>query len=243
MSGRRLALVVVTGALVVPATAEAHVSIHPNTLPTGAFATLDVRVPNEQDNTNTTKVQLQLPDGFTDVSFGYLPGWTVSTATKKLAHPFTNDDGDKVTSEVSVITWKGDRKQGKIPPGDFLNFPISVVIPGKPGSTLTFKTLQYYSNGQVVRWIGPASSDQPAPTIAVTAKNGVLQDVAGSETGPPAGGAAGNSAPAASVTRVVQKASSGASKGLAITALIVGILGLLAGGAGLFLARRARATA
>jgi uncharacterized protein len=108
---------------------------------------------------------------------------------------------------------------------------------------LTFKTVQTYSNGQTVRWIGPPDADQPAPTIDITAKNGVIQDVAGGEAGPPAGltGAStgaqrpATSAPAA--TKVVEKGG-GASKGLAIAALVLGIVGTVLGGAALLRRRR-----
>jgi uncharacterized protein YcnI len=38
----------------VPAAAQAHVSLHPNTIPAGAFATLDVRVPGEQQGAHVS---------------------------------------------------------------------------------------------------------------------------------------------------------------------------------------------
>jgi hypothetical protein len=128
---------------------------------------------------------------------------------------------------VREIVWTGSGAQGRIPPGQFLNFPIATEIPGKAGEELTFKVLQYYDNGKVVRWIGGPGSDEPAPQIDVTAEGGVLQDVAGSETAPPK--------PAAEATAgEVAGSSSGsgdsASKGLGIAALIAGALGLLAGG-------------
>ncbi len=222
--------------IAIPTTsAQAHVSIHPNEVPTGSFATLDIRVPNETDNANTNKVAVQFPPGFLDASTEFLPGWQAKVLTRKLASPVKTADGT-VTEEVSEIVWTGDGKLGKVPPGNFLNFPISVEMPGKAGQTLTFKTLQYYDNGQVVRWIGPPSSEQPAPTLAVTAAGGVLQDVAGTETGPPAGrtsSTSGGSAPAES-----SDSGDSASKGLGIAALIVGALGLLAGGVALIRSRR-----
>jgi hypothetical protein len=49
-----------------------------------------------------------------------------------------------------------------------MDFPISVKIPGKAGDILTFKALQTYSNGEVVRWIGPPNADEPAPRVTVT---------------------------------------------------------------------------
>ena len=46
---------------------------------------------------------------------------------------------------------------------------MSVQIPGKAGDELTFKALQTYSDGDVVRWIGAPDSEQPAPQVKVTA--------------------------------------------------------------------------
>jgi uncharacterized protein YcnI len=216
-------------ALALPASAGAHVSLHPNEVPTGSFATLDIRVPNEMESANTVKLAVQVPPGFLDVSTEYMPGWTSRVLTSKLAKPVQTDDGE-VTEGVREIVWTGHGKQGLIPPGQFLNFPISTEIPGKAGEELTFKVLQYYDNGEVVRWIGGPSSEEPAPKIDVTAEGGVLQDVAGSETAPPS--------PSAGSETTSSSSSDSASKGLGIAALIVGALGLLAGGAALIRSRR-----
>ncbi len=230
-----IAVAAATLALLAPAAAQAHVSLHPNEVPSGSFATLDIRVPNETDNANTVKLAVQVPPGFIDVSPEYMPGWTPKIVTTKLAKPVKTDDGVE-TEQVREIVWTGSGTSGKIPPGQFLNFPISTEIPGKQGEELTFKVLQYYDNGEVVRWIGAPSSENPAPQIDVTAPGGVLQDVAGSETAPPnpsstAGAAGGGSNPSS---------NGGASKGLAIAALVIGALGLLAGGAALMRSRRPR---
>jgi uncharacterized protein len=231
-------------ALVLPATASAHVSLHPNEVPTGAFATLDIRVPNESDKANTTKIAVQLPPGFIDVSPEYLQGWTPDIRTAKLAKPVKTDDG-LVTEGVKEIVWSG----GKIPPGQFLNFPISTEIPGKAGQTLTFKVLQYYDDGEVARWIGGPDSEEPAPDIDVTAAGGPLQDVAGTEAEAPSPGgeAGGRGTPSEFPPSTAEESSSGtsngggASKGLAIAALVVGALGLLAGGTALVRGRGAAA--
>ena len=131
-------------------------------MPTGSFATLDIRVPNEMESANTVKLAVQVPPGFLDISTEYMPGWTSKVLTSKLAKPVQTDDGE-VTEQVREIIWTGDGKQGLIPPGQFLNFPISTEIPGKAGEELTFKVLQYYDNGEVVRWIGGPNSEEPAP--------------------------------------------------------------------------------
>ncbi len=222
-----------------PTLAQAHVSVHPNVIPSGAFATLVVRVPNESDSATTTSVRMQLPDGFTSVAADPPPGWSVAYRTQKLARPIQSDDGP-ITSEVREIDWTAAPGKGT-PPGQFAQLPISVALPGRAGSVIAFPTVQTYSDGKVVRWIGPPSADSPAPTIAVSRAGGPLLDVAGGEAGPPASAAALTLAPAPVTPATTHAASSGgASKGLAITALIVGILGLLAGLGGLLAARAAR---
>ena len=128
---RRAPVVVVAAlALLAPATAQAHVSLHPNEVPVGSFATLGIRVPNEMESANTTKLAVQFPPGFLDVATEYMPGWSAEVKTSKLAKPVQTDDGE-VTEQVREVIWTGDGKQGLIPPGQFLNFPISTEIPGK----------------------------------------------------------------------------------------------------------------
>ncbi len=235
-----LAGVVLAAALLVPAAAEAHISVHPNTVPAGAFATLDVRVPGEQEGAHVTKLDLLLPSGFTSVDYQNVPGWNVSEVQKKLTKPIQTDDGP-VNQEVSQIIWTWTGPLGRVDNGQFIDFPLSVAIPGDAaGKTLKFKAVQSYSNGQIVRWIEPSLNDpNPAPTINVTAKGGVIEDVAGAEAGPEpaqtgAGGAAAN--PASHAT-----ATGGSSNGLAIAALIVGALGLGAALWAIFYTRRPHA--
>jgi uncharacterized protein YcnI len=140
-------------------------------VPAGGFVLLDVRVPNERENASTVKVHLRLPPGFIEASYQPVTGWTVKEIRKKLAKPTTNDEGETITDQVSDLIWTGDGKQGKIAPGQFMDFPLSVQIPDKPGTSLTFKALQTYRNGEVVRWIGAPDSDTPAPQVAVTASS------------------------------------------------------------------------
>jgi uncharacterized protein len=226
-------------ALALPAAAQAHVSLHPNEVPTGAFATLDIRVPSESDTANTVKVEVQVPEGFVEVSPEALPEWDVKVTKTKLAKPIQGDDGP-ITEAVKEIEWTPSAGSKGIPPGQFKNFPISTQVPGKPGQTLTFKVLQTYSDGEVVRWIGGPSSENPAPEIDVTAAGGVLQDVAGSEAEPPAPGEEGGSSASEEAEPAAESSSSSdsASKGLGIAALVVGALGLIAGGTALVLSRR-----
>ncbi|HEY0278294.1 MAG TPA: YcnI family protein [Solirubrobacterales bacterium] len=201
MHHRRLAALGAALAVVLclPAAASAHISVHPNTVPAGAFATLNVRVPGEEEGAYAWKVAVQMPPGFIDADTENVPGWSVETKTKKLAKPIETDDGP-IDEEVSEIIWTGDKKEGKLENGTFAQFPLSVAIPeSDEGKPLAFKTLEYYSNGNVAHWIGAPESEYPAPTINVTAKGGLIEEVAGGEAGPsasevPGEGGAGSSA-------------------------------------------------
>jgi uncharacterized protein YcnI len=239
---RAIAGAAFTLALVAPAAAQAHISIHPNTVPAGAYATLNVSVPGEQEGAYVTKLDMLLPPGFTSVDYQVVPGWKVSEVTTKLAKPIKSDDGP-IDDEVSQIIWTWTGPLGKIENGQFMEFPLSVAIPANgAGKPLKFKTVQSYSNGQVVRWIEPGLEDaNPAPTINVTAKGGVLEDVAGDEAGPEPG--QGGSTGMASMPTPAASSSGGASKGLAISALIVGALGLILGLGAVAYARRLRSPA
>lgn len=166
---RKIAVLAAAAALAAPAAAQAHVTLQPKTAPTGSFTVLDVRVPNERDKASTVRVDVQFPAGFASVSYQPIPGWTVKVIKKKLATPIQTDDGP-ITEGVSRMVWSGTRKgAGRSAPGQFMDFPISVQIPGKAGDVLTFKALQTYSNGEIVRWIGAPSADLPAPQVKVTA--------------------------------------------------------------------------
>ncbi len=218
--------------LLAPA-AQAHISLHPNTVPAGAYATLDVRVPGEQAGAHVTQVDTLFPPGFISADYENVPGWTTSVIYQKLATPVQTDDGP-IDVEVSQMRWTWQGPLGRVDNNTFINFPLSVAIPATDaGQSLAFKTVQTYSNGQVVHWIGPPSADTPAPTINITAPGGVVEDVAGAEAGPTPG-----EVPTGAATSTAATVKPGASKGLAIAALIVGALGLIAGLAALLSRRR-----
>jgi uncharacterized protein YcnI len=152
-------------ALVLPGAASAHVTVNPNKVPADSFARFDVRVPNEQEKADTTKVTVQLPEGLLFASFQPKPGWTRTTTMVKLAQPVTSDDGT-VTERVATVTWSG----GKIAPGEFDEFGFTAKVPDTVGKMLVFPSVQTYSNGDVVRWIGSPDADEPAPRVTLEAK-------------------------------------------------------------------------
>jgi uncharacterized protein len=232
-------VLLVTGVLVAagaPA-ASAHVTIQPSQAPAGAFTVLNVRVPNERDDAATTKVDVRLPDGFAFVSYQRVPGWTVKMTREKAPKPL-KIEGLEVPDQVKRITFTGHGRDGRIGPGEFQEFPLSVRIPdGTAGAKLTFKALQTYSSGEVVRWIGAPDADEPAPQLTLTAAaagegggaagaHGVGGDTAGEEE---------EEAPPASTAAT----GDGDGTTLAAIALAVGALGLTTAAGALLAARRA----
>jgi uncharacterized protein len=195
-------------------------------------------VPGEQEGAHVTKVDLLFPPGFTAADYENVPGWSTKVIEAKLATPITRD-GETVDSEISQIVWTWTGPLGKVDNAQFIQFPLSLAIPeDAAGKALEFRTVQSYSNGQVVHWIDPSlTAEHPSPRINITARSGVIEDVAGHEAGPEAGQAGSTPAPAAA------KSSGGASKGLGVAALVVGIVALVIGVGALLLARRTRATA
>jgi len=231
---RRTILAAVAALLVAPTAASAHVTVQPDTAPAGGFTRLDVRVPNERDDAGTTKVDVQLPPGFIAASYEPVPGWEVKLTRSKAEEPIDTGEGLKSDTQVSRITWTGDGRQGIVKPGEFQDFGLSLKMPeGQAGDELTFKALQTYDDGQVVRWIGPEDADEPAPVVTLEAGS------AGGGHGAPAAAAGGSEQQAApSTAPAASSEDDGGSDTLAIVAVVLGALALIAALGALAAARR-----
>ena len=142
-----------------PAPAMAHVTVQPTEATAGSFARFVVRVPNERDDAATTKVEVQFPEALTSVSFQPKGGWTRTVERRDLAEPI-EVFGERVSQYVASVTWEG----GRIEPGEFEEFGFSARLPDDPAA-LAFPALQTYSSGEVVRWIGPPESEEPAGRV------------------------------------------------------------------------------
>ena len=237
---RRSILAAAAALLLAPAAAQAHVTIQPATAPAGGFTRLDVRVPNERDDAGTTKVDVQLPPGFIAASYEPVPGWKVKVTRSTAEKPIDTGEGLESDTQVSRITWTGDGEQGIVRPGEFQDFGLSLKMPeGDAGDKLTFKALQTYDDGQVVRWIGPEDADEPAPIVTLEAGS------AGGGHGAPAASAGGSgeqSAPASAPTASSSSGDDGGSNTLSIIAIALGALALIAALGALAAARRGAST-
>ena len=154
--------------LAVPALA--HITVTPDSAQAGSAAVLTFHVPNEEATADTTEVAMKIPTEhpIVDLLVKPVPGWSISVKTITLPKPVVTDDG-KFTQAVSEVTWSG----GKIVPGQFQDFSVSADPLPTGVSSVAFKALQTYSNGDVVRWIdlaapGQAEPAHPAPVLTLT---------------------------------------------------------------------------
>jgi uncharacterized protein YcnI len=171
--------------LIAAGPALAHVTVQPSEGVIGSFSAFVIRAPNERDNASTTKIEVEFPP-LPSVSFMDVPGWERSVEMRTLDEPLELF-GEEITEVVGTVTWEG----GDIGPGEFQEFPFSIAVPEEV-TTLEFPAIQTYDNGEVVRWIGPPDSEEPAAlvsTVDLGAGEGqgplsVLADVkSGSATG------------------------------------------------------------
>ncbi|MFD7439815.1 YcnI family protein [Streptomyces sp. NPDC059909] len=169
--------VAASSVLLLSGTAFAHVSVQPQgEAAKGGYATVNFKVPNERDNASTVKLEVTVPADhpLSSVMPQPVPGWKAEVTRTKLAKPLTVH-GKQITEAVSKITWTADG--GKIEPGQFQQFPVSLGQLPEDTDQLVFKALQTYDNKEVVRWIeeskeGAAEPEHPAPVLPLSAATG-----------------------------------------------------------------------
>ena len=142
-------------ALLVPAaTASAHVEIKPKRSPAGGDARLTFEVPNERADAATRRIVIQMPRGVTSVEPVAVRGWRFTPTVQ----------GGRVR-RATLVAPRGGGLTGE----QRGRFRVLIGLPPREGATLTFKVLQVYDNGEIVRWLGPEGTSEPAPTLKLTA--------------------------------------------------------------------------
>ena len=195
-------------------------TVDPDSAPKGAEITLGFRVPNEEPDASTVEIQVIFPSDhpILGVDPEAAPGWTNKITTAALNPPQQTDDGP-LTSYVSEVDWSG----GSISPGHFQEFYVLAQQLPTDTNSVTFKALQSYSNGDVVRWIqtaqpGQAEPEHPAPTLTLTAAGADVTSSGGSST----------------------STSSSSSDTAGIIGLVLGAIGAVAGVTALVIVTRRR---
>ena len=144
------------GALIVAASASAHAELSPAVALVKAGQVFTLAAPTEKENAATTKIELTPPSGFAIDSFAPSPGWTRQVKST----------GSGEEAQIQQVTWSG----GSVPSEEDAFFQF--IASADSAKTYSFKVRQTYSDGSVVDWTGPESSDTPAPQVEVKSSLG-----------------------------------------------------------------------
>jgi len=137
-------------ALIAAAAAAAHAVVSPPVAEATKLQQFTLSVPTEKEGLTTTKIELTVPSGFAIDSFEPAPqGWKQEVQST----------GSGEEAIVQKVTWSG----GSVPTDQDAVFRFNASTTG--AKTYVFTVRQTYSDGSVVDWSGPESSDTPAPTV------------------------------------------------------------------------------
>jgi uncharacterized protein YcnI len=201
--------------------ASAHVGTSADEVASGSSLALGLTIGHGCEDSPTTKVAVQIPEGVNNASAFAHPGWTISYEKATLSPPVTSAHGQELTERTATITFTAT--PGNELPTDVRDtFTINFTAPDTPGETLFFKTIQSCTTGSndwIAEWDGEGEEpDSPAPSVAVTESTG--DDGHGAVTTAPT-------------------TNDDSSDGLAIAGIVVGGLGLATGGVALSRTRKA----
>jgi uncharacterized protein YcnI len=136
-------------ALVYASVASAHAELSPPVVLSNQSQLFTLAVPTEKENATTSQVEFTPPSGFSIDSFVPAAGWKRTV----------QQSGSGENTSITKVTWTG----GAVPTEEDAVFQFLAVA--ESSKTYTFSVRQTYSDGSVVDWTGPESSDTPAPTI------------------------------------------------------------------------------
>ncbi len=246
-TARRLALGLLgAGALALglAAPAGAHISAEKPTVPAGGYTQVSLTVPHGCEESPTSKIAVEIPESILNAAPQVVAGWDAEATETELAEPVESAHGDPVTERVSEISWTA-QAGNELPPHFREVFTIGFQAPEEVGERLFFKIIQTCTEGETA-WIeemaeGDEEPEHPAPFVDVAAAeadgHGGGAEEATETTEAADGGT--DEAAAAPVSASSDSDDGGSSDGLAIAGLVLGALGLAAGGAALVKTRSA----
>ena len=136
-------------ALVLADAAFAHATLSPPVAKSKVLQQFTLSVPTEKEGATTTEIELTVPAGFAIDSFEPEPNW-------KRSEQATGSGEEKT---IQKVTWTG----GKVPTGEDAVFRFNGSLASSKSYKVTVR--QTYSDGSIVDWTGPESSDTPAPLV------------------------------------------------------------------------------
>lgn len=203
------------GAVLGAPAASAHVTanIYGDAPEKGGYGAITLRVPNEEKQAGTTKLEMTVPAKYkiSSARTEPVPGWTSKVST----------NGSDV---VTKVTWTAS-EGNEIPAGldSYQEFGVQLGALPDDVDTVMLPTKQTYSDGTVSNWNQPQKGDEepesPAPVVQLASSSGGHSHGSGSGESDSAGG--GDSAAAADSTDETARWLGGA--GLLVGALGVGV--------------------
>ena len=143
----RFSLSTVALTLLLASLAFGHIRIYPTESTLGAREKYAMRVPNEKQ-VACVRIEGEFPPEVTIYDFEFKPGWKID---------FKKDEKGKIIGAV----WTGT-----MAPYEFVEFGMLGINP-KQGSSLVWKFVQYYADGNKEEFTGPVGSFYPAPTVTL----------------------------------------------------------------------------
>ena len=218
----------------VAAPAGAHVSGTPSETAAGSFTVLTMSVPHGCDGSPTTRVEIQVPESVLSVTPTRNPYYDLEANIEQLDEPVTDAHGNEVTERTASIVYTSN---DPLPEGQRDTFELTFQVPDAAGETLAFPTVQTCEKGET-GWVevpsegqDPEELEHPAPSFEVTEAS--AEDGHGAEESSEEAASAEETA-----SEDTQEASAEDSGMLGWGGLVLGALGLLAGGTALARSRK-----
>jgi uncharacterized protein YcnI len=143
-------------ALAYAESASAHAHLSPPVALAKEGQVFTLAVPTEKEGATTTSIEFTPPAGFAIDSFVPATGWKRTV----------QQTGSGEEAVITKVTWTG----GVVPTGEDAAFSFLASTTGT--GSYTFGVRQTYSDGSVVNWSGPESSDTPAPVVKAVSSFG-----------------------------------------------------------------------
>jgi uncharacterized protein YcnI len=212
----------VAGALATASAAGAHVTVSPGEAPAGSYSLLEFTVPHGCDESPTTRLTVQMPEGITSATPEAVAGWEVEKTMRTLDEPIEAGHGETITEVVDTVTWQG----GPLAPDQLTRFGLSVLLPDA-GTTLYFPAVQECEEGET-RWIQiPAEGqseeelEHPAPAMALVAADGDHGSGGTAANGAVAAPAGADTTDSGNSTLAIALGAAGLAAGLAALGLVL----------------------
>jgi uncharacterized protein YcnI len=206
--------------------ASAHVGTDKDEVAAGVSTTLAFGIGHGCEESPTTSMKFQIPASIVNAAPVVKAGWSIEIEKEQLAEAVESAHGDAQTDRTAVITFTAQDGYA-VESGFRDSFSLYFTAPDDEGQ-LTFKVIQGCESGEnawIDEWDGTGDEpEHPAPSVMVVASAGGETDGHGSS---------------GDVTESDDDGDSNGSRTLSVVALIVGALGLVAGGTALVRGRTA----